>query len=213
MVYSLAAADSGRDSPSGMEILTLEVTQMEAHSADSKDVEEKADADHYAAAVPEPVFVSVLQVKQVEVEFVTEVTVPVDFGPRYTEVVVVAAAASETATGSMHSDIHFENCLKLLGGRWCHSIVAIAEEVAAGHSNCPEEEAVHLQIVVHHYYLCLLPLPSEELGYDVPQTMNYYCPLKDYLSVGQRVAMILYLHHHPVDVNDGPSSSVSKIHP
>mmetsp|Transcript_21977 Transcript_21977/g.37590 ORF Transcript_21977/g.37590 Transcript_21977/m.37590 type:complete len:91 (-) Transcript_21977:100-372(-) len=90
MVYSLAAADSGRDSPSRMEqILTLEVmTQMEAHSADLKDVEEKADVDHYAAAaavpaaaVPEPAFVSVLQVKQVEVEFVNAATVPMDSDP------------------------------------------------------------------------------------------------------------------------------------
>ena len=194
MVYSLAAADSGRDSPSRMEqILTLEVTQMEAHSADSKDVEEKADVDHYAAAaVPEPAFVSVLQVKQVEVEFVTEVTVPIDFGPRYTEVVVVAAAASETATGSMHSDLHIENCLKLLGGRWCHSIVAIAEEVAAEYWNFPEAEAGHLQIVVHPYYLCLLPLPSEELVHDVPQMMKNYCPPNDNLSVDQRFAKILH---------------------
>ena len=201
MVYSLAAADSGRDSPSRMEqILTLEVmTQMEVHSADLKDVEEKADVDHYAAAaaavpaaaVPEPAFVSVLQVKQVEVEFVTEVTVPIDFGPN-TEVVVVAAAASETATGSMHSDLHIENCLKLLGGRWCHSIVAIAEEVAAEYWNFPEAEAGHLQIVVHSYYLCLLPLPSEELVHDVPQMMKNYCPPNDNLSVDKRFAKILH---------------------
>mmetsp|Transcript_18926 Transcript_18926/g.28559 ORF Transcript_18926/g.28559 Transcript_18926/m.28559 type:complete len:217 (-) Transcript_18926:458-1108(-) len=216
MVCSIVAADSVRDSPSRMEqirILTLGVTQMEEHSADdSKDVEGEPVVDHYAAAVPEPAFVSVLQLKQVEVEFETEVT-PIDFGPRDTEVKAAAAAAAETATGPMHSDLHFENFLMLLGGWWCYAIVAIAEEVAAGHSNCPEEEAVHLQIVVHHYYLCLLPLPSEELVYDVPQTMDYYCPLKDYLLVGQRFAMILYPHHHPVDVNDGPSFSVSKIHP
>ena len=56
---------------------------MEAHSAGSKDVGgEVAVVDHYAAAaavLDAAVDASILQVKKVEVEFVTEVTAPMDF--------------------------------------------------------------------------------------------------------------------------------------
>ena len=64
-------------------IESVEVKQVE--SAGSKDVGgEIADVDHYAAApvvLDSAVDASVLQVKKVEVEFVTAVTAPIDFVP------------------------------------------------------------------------------------------------------------------------------------
>ena len=63
-------------------IESVEVKQVE--SAGSKDVGGEIAVDHYAAAAAVPgsaVDESVLQVKQVEVKFVTVVTAPEDSGP------------------------------------------------------------------------------------------------------------------------------------
>ena len=60
----------------------MKVKQVEAQSVGSKDAEREADVAAAAAAVPgSAVDESVLQVKQVEVKFVTVVTAPMDFDP------------------------------------------------------------------------------------------------------------------------------------
>ena len=55
------------------------MTQMEAHSAGSKDVGGEVDVGVGAAVPDSEDDASVLQVKKVEVKFVTVVTAPMDF--------------------------------------------------------------------------------------------------------------------------------------
>ena len=96
----------------------VEEKQTRAHSAGSKDVEGELIAAAAAvvvlaavAAVPEPAFESVLQVKQVEVAG-SSGTVPMDSGPKYAEeevvdiaaVVTAAVAVLEPALGPIHFD-------------------------------------------------------------------------------------------------------------
>ncbi len=110
-------------------LTTVEVTQMEVHSAGSTivGVGVGAAAEHAvvaaavaaaAAAVSESAFASIPQAKQAEEEIAIATTGPVDSGPKYSEgkavaiVVVVAvaaaAAASEAVVGPIHSDSHFD---------------------------------------------------------------------------------------------------------
>jgi len=68
--------------PSRIEQLKRElvkVTQMEAHSAGSKDVGGEVVVGAGAAVPDSAVDASILRVKQVEVEFVTVVTAQMDF--------------------------------------------------------------------------------------------------------------------------------------
>ena len=103
-------------------LTTVEVAQMEVHSAGSTivGVEVEAAAEHVvvaaAVAVSESVFASIPQAKQAEEEIVIATTGPVDSGPTYSEgkavvvaaVVVAVAAASEAVVGPIHSDSHFD---------------------------------------------------------------------------------------------------------
>ena len=101
-----------------MRMKRVEEKQTRAHSASSKDVEGELIASAAAgvvlaavAAVPEPAFESVLQVKQVEVAG-SSGTVPMDSGPKYAEeevvdiaaVVTAAVAVLEPALGPIHFD-------------------------------------------------------------------------------------------------------------
>lgn len=99
-----------------MRMKRVEVKQTRAHSAGSKDVEGELIAAAAAAvvvlaAVLEPAFESVLQVKQVEVAG-SSGTVPMDSGPKYAEeevvdiaaVVTAAVAVLEPALGPIHFD-------------------------------------------------------------------------------------------------------------
>ena len=104
-----------------MRMKRVEEKQTRAHSAGSKDVEGELIAAAAAAAaaavvvvvaaVPEPAFESVLQVKQVEVAG-SSGTVPMDSGPKYAEeevvdiaaVVTAAVAVLEPALGPIHFD-------------------------------------------------------------------------------------------------------------
>ena len=61
-----------------LKIELVRVTQMEAHSAGSKDVGGEVVVGAAAAVPDSAVDASILQVEQVEVEFVTA---PVDFDP------------------------------------------------------------------------------------------------------------------------------------
>ena len=93
----------------------VEEKQTRAHSAGSKDVEGELIAAAAAvvvlAAVLEPAFESVLQVKQVKVAG-SSGTVPMDSGPKYAEeevvdiaaVVTAAVAVLEPALGPIHFD-------------------------------------------------------------------------------------------------------------
>ena len=100
-----------------MRMKRVEEKQTRAHSAGSKNVEGEliaaaaADVVVVVAAVPEPAFESVLQVKQVEVAG-SSGTVPMDSGPKYAEeevvdiaaVVTAAVAVLELALGPIHFD-------------------------------------------------------------------------------------------------------------
>jgi len=59
----------------------VKVKQVEARSVGSKDAEREADVAAAAAVPGSAVDESVLQVKQVEVEFVNAATVPMDSDP------------------------------------------------------------------------------------------------------------------------------------
>ena len=118
MLDSIAAAESTRDSyrlteigaPSRGEqmirILTLEVTRMEAHFADSKDFGREAVVVAAADVPDSAVDSSTLHLMQAGVQFVTAVPVPMDLKPDYTGGEVVAAASGREVEPT-HVDLDF----------------------------------------------------------------------------------------------------------
>ena len=104
---------------------------MGSHSADSRDDGEAVVVvAAAAAAVPDSADNSSQHSKQVEVQFVVEVTVPADYSgdSKCTEAeeevvaVAAAAAASGQAAGSIHFDLQHFHCWK-----YCQQMLGVLE--------------------------------------------------------------------------------------